>query len=406
MVTGRRLAGGLAAVNAGPVARRLEAAGAKAIDTDNRTRLIRVIAMAVDSSQIIEAGVALRDLGKNLVTGNDSGARLAPIHRPTERPDPRPATKSMSIEVLDPRFASVADGAGALERLASGAVWSEGPVWIREDASLLWSDIPNNRMLRWSADGGLSVWRDSVEFTNGHIREHDGALLHCSHGQRAIVRTRFAAAAAGSSLTVLADEVVVDRYQGRRFNSPNDIVVKSDATIWFTDPPYGILSNHEGHQANSELGDNYVFRFDPASGSLRIVSDWVDEPNGLAFSPDESLLYVSDTSAALRSDGGGNHHIVAFDVAGGQDLANPRIFAVVNPGLADGFRVDRMGFVYTSSADSVQVYHPDGSRIGRIAVPEKVGNLCFGGPAGNEMFICASTSLYRIRLNTSGLGLF
>jgi gluconolactonase len=313
----------------------------------------------------------------------------------------------MSIEVIDPRFASVADGAGVLERLATGAVWSEGPVWIREDASLLWSDIPNNRMLRWSADAGLSVWRDGVEFTNGHIREHDGALLHCSHGQRAIIRTRFAAAAAaGSPLVALADEVVVDRYQGRRFNSPNDIVVKSDATIWFTDPPYGILSNHEGHQANSELGDNYVFRFDPASGSLRIVSDWVDEPNGLAFSPDESLLYVSDTSAALRQDGGGNHHIVAFDVVGGQDLANPRIFAVVNPGLSDGFRVDRNGFVYTSSADSVQVYHPDGSRVARIAVPEKVGNLCFGGPVGNEMFICASTLLYRICLNTSGLGLF
>jgi gluconolactonase len=261
-------------------------------------------------------------------------------------------------------------------------------------------------MLRWSADAGMSVWRDGVEFTNGHIRERDGALLHCSHGQRAIVRTRFAgAASAGLPLVALADEVVVDRYQGRRLNSPNDIVVKSDATIWFTDPPYGILSNHEGHQANSELGDNYVFRFDPASGSLRIVSDWVDEPNGLAFSPDESLLYVSDTSAALVQDGGGNHHIVAFDVVGGQDLANPRIFAVVNPGLADGFRVDRHGFVYTSSADSVQVYHPDGSRMARIAVPEKVGNLCFGGPAGNEMFICASTSLYRIRLNTSGLGL-
>jgi hypothetical protein len=184
---------------------------------------------------------------------------------------------------------------------------------------------------------------------------------------------------------------VVDRYQGRRLNSPNDVVVKRDGSIWFTDPPYGILSDREGHRADSELGDCYVFRFDPASGALRIVSDWLEEPNGLAFSPDERVLYVSDTSAALRSDGGGHHHIVAFDVVGGQDLANPRVFAVVDPGLADGLRVDVHGFVYTSSADSVQVYHPDGTRIGRIPVPEKVGNLVFGGAAGNELFICAST---------------
>jgi gluconolactonase len=252
-------------------------------------------------------------------------------------------------------------------------------------------------MLRWHAEGGMSVWREGVEFTNGHTREADGALLHCSHGQRAIVRTRF-----GPGLLPLADEVVVDRYQGRRLNSPNDIVVKRDGSIWFTDPPYGIVSDHEGHKAQSELGRNHVFRFDPASGALRSVSDFVEEPNGLAFSPDESILYVSDTSAALRTDGSGHHHIVAFEVIGGQDLASPRVFAVVNPGLADGFRIDVHGFVYTSSADSVQVYHPDGTRMARIAVPEKVGNLTFGGNDGNELFVCASTSLYRIRLNTRG----
>jgi len=303
----------------------------------------------------------------------------------------------MSIEVFDPRFADVAAGASALERLCSGATWSEGPVWFSEDASLLWSDIPANRMLRWSAADGLSVWRDAVEFTNGHVREADGSLLHCSHGQRAIVRTRFDAA-----LQPLGDEVVVDRYQGRRLNSPNDVIVKRDGTIWFTDPPYGILSDREGHAAPSELGDCYVFRFDPATGALRIASDFVEEPNGLAFSPDESRLYVSDTSAALRSDGGGHHHIVVFDVLGGQDLAHPRVFAEVNPGLSDGFRVDVQGYVYTSSADSVQVYHPDGTRVARIPVPEKVGNLVFGGAAGDELYICASTSLYRIRLNTRG----
>lgn len=302
-----------------------------------------------------------------------------------------------AVQVFDARFSPVAEGASELVRLCSGAVWSEGPVWLRESAELLWSDIPNNRMLSWHASRGMQVWRDQVDFTNGHVRERDGALLHCSHGQRALVRTRLDAQG-----QALADEIVVDRYQGRRLNSPNDVVVKSDGSIWFTDPPYGILSDYEGHKATSELGDNYVFRFCPGSGALRIVSDWVEEPNGLAFSPDESLLYVSDTSAALRTDGGGHHHIVAFDVLGGQDLANPRVFAVVNPGLSDGFRVDVNGFVYTSSEDSVQVYHPDGTRMARIPVPEKVGNLCFGGEAGDELFVCASTSLYCIRMNTRG----
>ena len=305
------------------------------------------------------------------------------------------------IEVFDPRWAPVASGQQPLERLCSGAQWSEGPVWMHEDGSLLWSDIPNNRMLRWHDQQGMSVWREAVEFTNGHVRETDGSLLHCSHGLRAIVRTRFPHRASGS-LDGAVDELVVDRYQGRRLNSPNDVVVKRDGTIWFTDPPYGIASDHEGHRADSEQRACHVFRFNPATGALRSVSDWVEEPNGLAFSPDESLLYVSDTSAALRQDGSGHHHIVVFDVIDGQDLANPCIFAVITPGLADGLRVDVQGFVYTSSADSVQVYHPDGTRVGRIAVPEKVGNLCFGGAAGNELYICASSSLYRIRLNTRG----
>ena len=304
----------------------------------------------------------------------------------------------MTLDVFDARFDEVARGAGSLERLCTGAVWSEGPVWMAEDQSLLWSDIPNNRMLRWHASTGMTVWRDAIEYTNGHTREHDGALLHCSHGQRAVVRTRF-----GAGLAPLPDEIVVDRFEGRRLNSPNDIVVKSDGTIWFTDPPYGIASDHEGHKAESELGCNHVFRFDPRSGELRSVSAAMEDPNGLAFSLDESLLYVSDTSAARRQDGGGNHHIVAFDVVGGEALAAPRVFAVVNPGLADGLRLDQHGFVYTSSADSVQVYHPDGTRLARIPVPEKVGNLTFGGVARNELFICASSSLYRIRLNTRGV---
>ncbi len=301
--------------------------------------------------------------------------------------------------------AASAHGAGRLQRLCTGAVWSEGPVWIAEAGLLLWSDIPNNRMLSWHPLQGMAVWRDQVEFTNGHVRAADGSLLHCSHGLRAIVRTRLDGR--GQPLVdaqgqPVADEVLVSHYQGRRLNSPNDLVVKSDGSIWFTDPPYGIVSNREGHQANSELRDNYVFRFDPVSKALRIVSAYVEEPNGLAFSPDEQVLYVSDTSAALRTDGSGHHHIVAFDVVAGCELANPRVFAVITPGLSDGFRVDVNGFVYTSSENSVQIYHPDGTRIGRIPVPEKVGNLVFGGSQGNELFICASTSLYRITLNTKG----
>ena len=195
--------------------------------------------------------------------------------------------------------------------------------------------------------------------------------------------------------------VLVDRHDGKRLNSPNDVVVKSDGSIWFTDPPFGILGWWEGEPATPELPHG-VYRIDPATGRLELMLDDLAGPNGLAFSPDESLLYVSDTSAALAPPGQGHHHIVAFDVVAGQDLANPRVFAVVEPGLADGFRVDVHGFVYTSSADSVQVYHPDGTRIGRIPVPEKVGNLCVGGDAGNELFICASSSLYRIVLNTRG----
>lgn len=302
------------------------------------------------------------------------------------------------VTIDDKRASDLVPASSRLERLATGCAWSEGPIWMHEDGSVLWSDIPNNRMMRWHPEAGVSVWRQPAAFTNGHAREADGALLHCSHGHRAIMRSRFDA-----NLVPRPDEVVVDRYRGKRLNSPNDVVVKSDATIWFTDPPYGIVSNREGYQAESELGRNCVFRFDPVSASLEVASDAIEEPNGLAFSPDESVLYVSDTSAALRKDGGGHHHIVAFDVEGGHRLTHPRVFAQVNPGLADGFRVDSRGWVYTSSADGVQVYHPDGTRLARIAVPEKVGNLTFGGTGRNQLFICASTSLYRITLHAQGI---
>lgn len=272
-------------------------------------------------------------------------------------------------------------------------------MWIAEDESVLWSDIPNNRMLRWSRTDGMTVWRDNVEFTNGHTRDVNGDLLHCSHGQRAIMRTPLAA---GRIQAETPDQTVIDKYRGGRLNSPNDLVVRGDGTIWFTDPPYGILSDREGHQAPREQDANYVFCFDPSTGILHAVTAEVEEPNGLAFSPDESLLYVSDTSAAFKGPGEGNHHIVAFDVKG-HALENMRILATVNPGLPDGFRVHDNGWIYTSSEDSVQVFTPEGSLLGRIPVPEKVGNLTFGGPKGNHLYIAASTSLYLIVLNTEEL---
>jgi len=230
---------------------------------------------------------------------------------------------SAIIEIDDARFAPVVAHRPALEKLAAGAIWSEGPVWIAEDDSVLWSDIPNNRMLRWSARDGQSVWRDKVEFTNGHTRDRDGTILHCSHGLRAVFRT---------NVDGSGQRTVVDRWQGKRFNAPNDIVVKSDGTIWFTDPPYGLIIPEEGHGGESEIGDCYVFRFDPASGALDPVTHLPEHPNGLAFSPDESRLYVSDTSGALPQYGS-NHCIWAFDVVGGRTLDRGRVFAEVRETL-------------------------------------------------------------------------
>lgn len=293
-----------------------------------------------------------------------------------------------TVTLFDARGAALQHACRPLEHLASGALWSEGPVWLPAEQALLWSDIPNDRMLRWSAVDGLSVWRQSVGFANGHALAADGAVLHCSHGHRAILKTP-----CRDGCLADTEEVLVDRYQERRLNSPNDLVVKRDGTIWFSDPPYGILSDREGHLAPQEQRHQYVFRYDPADGQLDVVSDFVEDPNGLAFSPDESILYVSDTSAARRADG--RHHIVAFDVIAGRSLVNPRIFAEVGPGLPDGFRVSRNGWLYTSSACGVQVYHPDGTRLALINVPEMVGNLTFDEHE-QALYILATTSLYRV----------
>ena len=298
----------------------------------------------------------------------------------------------------DARFHELIDASEKLEQLATGAIWSEGPVWIAADESVLWSDIPNNRMLRWSASDGMSVWRDRVEFTNGHTLDLNGDLLHCSHGLRAIVRTRSIEGIPAAQNS--ADLVMIEKYLGRRLNSPNDIVVRSDGTIWFTDPPYGILSNHEGYQAEQEQSACFVFCFNPETSVLTAVTDALIHPNGLVFSVDEKTLYVSDTSAVVLKDKG-FHRVVAFDV-NGFVLSNPRVFAEISPGLPDGFRGDIHDNLFISSEDSVQIYAADGTQIGKIMVPEKVGNLTFGGRDGSELFIVASTSLYRIKTNTRG----
>lgn len=265
-------------------------------------------------------------------------------------------------------------------------------MWLPADGSVVVSDVPNDRLVRWWPDGRSGVWEAPSRFQNGRALDPEGRLLACEQGERRVSRR----AADGRW------ETVVDRFAGRRLNSPNDIAVKSDGTIWFTDPPYGIVSDWEGHRAESEIGANLVFRFDPADGSLAAVADSLEEPNGIGFSPDESVLYVSDTSAVLRTDGTGNHRIVAFDVVEGRRLARPRVFAEVSPGVPDGFAVDVGGNVFTSAGDGVQVFAPDGARLGTIPVPERVGNCAFGGPAGSTLFIAATTSLYAIDLATRG----
>ena len=298
--------------------------------------------------------------------------------------------------VEDPAFNDLLRPGAVLRRLATGAVWSEGPVWLPRDGSVIWSDIPNNRVLRWHPTDGATVLLEAAEYQNGHTLDHDGSILACSHGRR---RDR---AAGADGMTV---SPVVERWRGRRFNSPNDLVVRSDGSIWFTDPPYGIISDYEGHKADSEIGDNLVFRFDPVTGELDAVTDRVEAPNGLAFSPDESILYVSDTSSAtLVTEGTGKRHILAFDVVDGRRLANPSAFYALDPaqGVPDGFRVDVMGNVWTSAEDGIHVVAPDGHRLGRIPVPERTSNCVFGGRGQDRLFITASTSLYAIDVAVRG----
>lgn len=292
-----------------------------------------------------------------------------------------------TIEIYDDRMRALIIADARLEKLADGAVHSEGPVYFPEDDSIIWSDAHDNRLLSWSASDGVSVVRNPSDYQNGNYRDLEGRLVSCSSGLRAIIRREHDG----------QWRVLCDRYQGKRLNSPNDLVVKSDGTIWFTDPPYGITEPNQGYGGEQEQPGSYVYRFDPETGDIEAVVTDMLRPNGLTFNPDEQLLYVSDSSAFNIPDG--YHHVRVYEVVEGRTVTNDRVFAEINPGQPDGLRVDKRGNVFISSEDSVQVYAADGTRLGKILVPETVANLTFGGRAGKRLFIAAGKSLYAIDLN-------
>ncbi|UVF21122.1 SMP-30/gluconolactonase/LRE family protein [Microvirga terrae] len=297
--------------------------------------------------------------------------------------------------VLDDRFQHLFKGSARLEKLYEGCRWAEGPAYFPAGRYLVWSDIPNDRMMRFDeTSGSVSVFRHPAGYSNGNSVDRQGRLVTCEHGHRRVTRTEH-----DGSITVLASH-----HEGRRLNSPNDVVVKSDGSIWFTDPAYGIDSDYEGHKADSEVGACHVYRVDPHSGDLRVVADDFVRPNGIAFSPDETRLYVADTGATHVKDG--PRHIRVFDVDADGNLTNGKVFATCTAGLFDGFRLDEAGRIWTSAGDGVHCYDPDGTLIGKILVPEGVANLVFGGPKRNRLYICATTSLYAIMLPVNGARTF
>lgn len=298
-----------------------------------------------------------------------------------------------SIETLDPSFAKYRVALASVERLADGCRWSEGPVYFGDARCLLWSDIPNNRILRWDEEtGAVSVFRKPSNNANGNTRDRQGRLVTCEHDARRVTRTEY-----DGSITVLCDQV-----DGKRLNSPNDVVVKSDGSVWFTDPTFGILGYYEGHLDASERTPA-VYRWDPVTGSASVVADDIPGPNGLAFSPDESLLYV----VASRAD---PREIVVYDVIDGKRLDRGRGFIDAGPdGTPDGFRVDVDGNLWcgwgmgAAELDGVRVFDPHGVAIGHIRLPERAANVCFGGRWRNRLFMAASHGLYSLYVNTQGV---
>lgn len=295
-------------------------------------------------------------------------------------------------EDLDERFRGLVQRNAFVEKIADGCLWCEGGVYFRDSQTFLWSDIPNNRIMRWIDGVGVSVFRSDAHYTNGNTRDRQGRLISCEHGRRCISRTEL-----DGTITILAD-----KYNGKRLNSPNDVVVKSDDSIWFTDPPYGIESDYLGHKAKWEQDGCHVYRWDAETGEVTRVVEDILKPNGLAFSVDETQLYVSDTGISHKKDG--PHHICVYDVtADGKATHNGRIFAEVNPGLSDGFRLDTNGNVWTSAWDGVHIYSPDATLLGKIYIPEHVANITFGGPKRNRLFITATTSVYTIYTDATGV---
>ena len=294
------------------------------------------------------------------------------------------------FEILDPRFKSYVLPNAPLLTLGEGYAWLEGPVWFADQDCLLVSDLPNNRILRWTEDGGVSVFRYPSGFANGHARDMQGRLIGCSHHGRCITRTEL-----DGAITTLAD-----RYQGKRLNGPNDIVCRSDGTIWFSDPHYGINTDYEGGKQTPELPPS-VYRLDPSDGSLTIVADDFEGPNGLAFSPDERLLYIAESGRQFAEDP--VQHIRVFDVMDdGRRLAHARVLHKVTPGFADGFRLDIDGNIWSSAADGIHCIDPGGEKLGVIKAPSTVSNLCFGGRNRCRLFICASHALMAIYTNQRG----
>ena len=295
------------------------------------------------------------------------------------------------FEAYDPSFNHCLIGHARVERLWTGARWSEGPTWFAAGRYLIWSDIPNNRMLRYDdTNDAVSVFRSPSNNSNGNTVDRQGRLITCEHLARRVTRTEH-----DGSITVIAD-----RFEGKRFNSPNDVVVKSDGSIWFTDPSYGILIDYEGGRAESEIGACHVYRVDPSGGVTKVADDYV-KPNGLAFSPDEKTLYIADTGASHAADGPA--HIRSHAVSDDGQLTGGDVLAVCTNGLFDGFRVDRDGRIWSSAADGVHCLAPDGTLIGKILIPELVANVCFGGPKLNRLFICGTTSLYSVFLAVNGI---
>ncbi len=283
-------------------------------------------------------------------------------------------------DTFDVRFGSLVIGSAAIERLWAGGRWTEGPVYVPAAKAVVWSDIPEDRLMRYDeTSGAVSVFEHPCGYHNGHTLDAFGRIVACEHGGRRISRLGFDG----------RWETVVDRFDGKRLNSPNDVVVKSDGSIWFSDPSYGIDSDYEGHAAKSEIGACNVYRHDPQTGETTAVVTGLDRPNGLAFSPDERILYFPDTSDTPA--------IHAFSVAeDGRTVGKGWVFAAADVGVFDGFRLDRAGNLWASSGDGVRAYAADGTLLGRINIPGTGSNLCFGGPKRNRLYITASSSLYAV----------